>query len=54
MRHQTPGTASAQHILDAIEDLAHRVRAGAPAGLVWRQQGFQDLPLLVGQVGRVS
>ena len=37
MRHQAPGTATAQHILEAIDDFTHRVLAGSPAGLFWWQ-----------------
>ena len=54
VRHQPPGTAATQHRLDTIEHLPHRVFAGATAGLFWRQQGRQDLPLLIGQVCRVG
>jgi hypothetical protein len=54
MRHQPPGTAAAQHILDAIDDFPQRVLAGSTAGLLWRQQGLQDLPLRTGHVCRVG
>ena len=54
MRHQAPGTASAQHILDTIDDFTYRVLAGSPPNLFRRQQGGKDLPLLVGQVTGVG
>jgi hypothetical protein len=52
MRHHAPGPATAQHLLDAIDDCTPRVLAGSPAGLFWRPERFQDLPLLIGHVGR--
>ena len=54
VRHQAPGTAAAQHILDAIEHLPHRVLAGSTPRLFWRQQGRQNLPLLISQVSRIG
>jgi hypothetical protein len=43
VRHQAPGTASAQHILDAIEHLAHGVFPRSTASLFRRQEGCQNL-----------
>ena len=54
VRHQAPGTTATQDVLNAIEHFAYRVFAGATAGLLWRQQGLQDLPLLIGQVCRIG
>jgi hypothetical protein len=54
MGHQAPGTAAAPHLLAAIDDFPDRILAGSTAGLLWRQQGLQDLPRLIGQVGRVG
>jgi hypothetical protein len=53
MRHHAPGTATAQHLWDAIDDFTHRVFSGSTAGLLRRQQGLQDLPCLIAQVCRV-
>src|SRR5579864_8965830 len=45
MREQTPGAATAQHIQDPIEDLAHLHTSGSPSWLGWGDQRFQDGPL---------
>jgi hypothetical protein len=54
VRHHAPRAAAAQHILAAIEHLPQGVCAGTPPGLGRRQEGLQDLPLLIGQVSRVG
>jgi hypothetical protein len=54
VRHQTLDTAAAQHILDAIAHLTHRVFAGSTSRFFCGPHGFQDLPLLIGQVTGVS
>jgi hypothetical protein len=54
VRHEAPGTAATQDVLDAIDHLASRVFAGSTASLFGRQEGGQDLPLLLSQVRRVS
>jgi hypothetical protein len=50
MRHQAPGTAGAEHILNAIEHLPQGVLAGATASVFRRQERLQDVPLLVRQI----
>jgi len=40
MRHQAPGTAGVQHILETLDHLTHRVLAGLAPDLCWRQQAF--------------
>jgi hypothetical protein len=52
--HQTPGTASAQHLLETIEDLPHQILAGGTASRFWWQQGSQDRPLLVAEIRGVA
>jgi hypothetical protein len=45
--HQAPGTAGAQHVLDAIEHLTQGVFTRSPPSFFRRQEGFQDVLLLV-------
>jgi hypothetical protein len=47
---QAPGTAGAQHILEALEPLAQGVVAGATPGVFRWQEGLQALPLLGGSI----
>ena len=52
--HHPPGDAAADQVEDAVEDLAEVDVAGPAAGLGLGQQGLDELPLLVGQVGGVG
>jgi hypothetical protein len=54
VRHSTPGTAATQDVLEAIDHLTDRVCTGSTASLFWRQEGGQELPLLISQVRRVG
>jgi len=54
MGQQVPGTAGAEHVEDRVEDFAD-VRLAGPASARRRgQQGPDDLPLGIGQVGLVG
>jgi hypothetical protein len=54
MREHAPLAAGPVHIENGVEDLAARVLGRLGSGLRRWHQGFQNLPLRVGQVGRVG
>jgi hypothetical protein len=50
MRHQAPSTTGAQPILDTIEHLSHGAFSESTTSLCRRQEGRQDVLLLLGQI----
>jgi hypothetical protein len=52
--HQAPGAAAPPPLLTAIHDLAHGGCAGAPTRLFGRQEGFQKLPRVGGDIRGVG
>ena len=54
MRQHPPRAPGAQYIADGVHHLPARVLDGTAAGFGRRQQWFQQLPLPVVQVGRIS
>ena len=51
MGQHTPGGAGAENIKDGIDDFPAGVFDGSPAGFGRQQQGFQELPFDVVEVG---
>src|SRR6202043_2648872 len=51
---RSPGAAIAQQVVDAVEHLTQVRLAWPPAGFGRRNHRLDQLPLLVGQIGRIS
>jgi hypothetical protein len=57
MRHHVPGAAGSQHVEDAVDELAIAVfswASGSTLSLGLGQEGLDDGPLLIGQVGGIA
>ena len=54
VRQHPPGGAGAEDVEDGVGDFPAVVLDGASAGFGWRQQGFQELPFGVVEVGGVG
>src|SRR5258706_1069640 len=50
MRQQTPGTSTAQHVKDPIENLAHVDTSGAASWLGWGNQWFKNGPFGIREI----
>jgi hypothetical protein len=53
MGQQAPGTATAEHVEDGIENLAHRVDPRPAPRLGWRHVRLETAPLGVSDVGQI-
>ena len=47
MRKHAPLAATAQHIPDRVDHLTHVRRSGPSSRFLWRNQGFQNVPLFL-------
>jgi hypothetical protein len=54
MRKQSPGTATADGIKDAVEDLAATVFWRSTTGFAGRHERYQRFPFAIGEIGIVS
>ena len=54
MRQQPPLNAADRDIQHGIDDLAHVQRSMSPARLFWRDEIFEQVPLLVSEIGRIG
>src|SRR5918995_2744032 len=54
VREQAPSTPAPEHVEDGVQELSGLVCSGTSAGFCLGDQGLEDLPFIVGEIGRIG